>query len=71
MGSSTVEAIAAAAAVGIGLTCCVGIGLERNTVEVEVGGTIIGILKLLELIAGCHVSLGNGFHKRVEAKWSS
>ena len=42
MGSGTVEAIGAAAGVGIEFTCGVGIGFEENIIEVEVGGTIIG-----------------------------
>ena len=42
IGSGTVKALGAAAGVGMGLTCDVGIGLEGNAVEVEGGGTIIG-----------------------------
>ena len=42
MGSGTVEAMGAAAWIGMALTCSVGIEFEGNIVEVEVGGTIIG-----------------------------
>ena len=80
MGSGTVGATGAAAGVGIGLTCDVGMKCDGNIVEIKVGGRITGrnlktaasaVSVVFELIADRYVGFWDGLHQRIEAAWSS